>query len=317
MNLDNIKWSETPEIRQLLIELEAVKLVLENTQFHPQMEENLRRSALLKSAVYSARIEGLPDTEQLPQKESQNLISAYKYLSSSQAPLKITLPFIKKLHQLSLKNLSANAGKFRQEAWAVFAPNGSVIHMAPPFFEIPELMSKYVVFINQSSAPNGIKSAVAQFVFEKIHPFADGNGRVGRLISAYLLASSGYGFKSLVPFEEYVDTHRDNYYAALEPSHVITNFITFFLTAVIYQVKKVLSDYHLPASPKPEAELPLRRQEIISIVKEHPYSSFNFICRRFTAVNPKTLHYDIQKLIMAGFLKKIGTTRGVVYLVSM
>jgi Fic family protein len=317
MDLNSFKWKETPEARQLLIELEAVKLVLENTQFQPRLEENLRRSALLKSAVYSARIEGFPDTEQLPQKESQNLISAYKYISSSKVPSKLTISLIKKLHSLSLKNLSADAGRFRQEAWAVFAPNGSVVHLAPPFFKLPELMTKYIDYVNSNPSLTGIKAAIAQYIFEKIHPFADGNGRVGRLISAYLLTSSGYSFKGLVPFEEYVDSHRDNYYIALEPGNDMTNFITFFLTAIISQVKKVLSDPLLTSSPKPETELPLRRQEIISIVREHPYSSFNFICRRFPAVNPKTLHYDLQKLIMGGFIKKIGSTKGVVYLVSM
>ncbi len=316
MDINQYKWNETPRIRQLQIELEAVKLVLETTRIFPQLEVNLRQNALLKSAVYSARIEGFPDTEQIPRKESQNLISAYRYISSPQVPSKLTIPLIKKFHYLSLRNLSTGAGKFRQEAWAVYAPDGSVIHLAPPFYKLPELMSRYVDYINHSTAPAGIKAASAQFIFEKIHPFADGNGRAGRLISSFILASSGYSFKGLVPLEEYVDLHRDEYHAALEPSHNMTDFIVFFLTAVTGQVRKFLTDSDLSAPFRPETGLPLRRQEIISIVREHPYSSFDFICRRFAAVNPKTLHYDIQKLIIGGFIKKIGTTRGVVYIIN-
>jgi len=316
MDINQYKWSETPQIRQLLIELEAVKLVLETTHIHPQLEINLRRSALLKSAIYSARIEGFPDTEQVPRKESQNLISAYKYISSSQVPSKLTIPLIKKLHYLGLKSLSTGAGKFRQEAWAVYASNGNVIHLAPPFYKLPELMTQYVDYFKRNTTSIGIKAASAQFIFEKIHPFADGNGRVGRLISSFILASSGYSFKGLVPLEEYMDSHRDDYYAALEPSHNMTDFIVFFLTSITGQVRKFISNPDLSLPSGLETGLPLRRQEIISVITEHPYSSFDFIYRRFAAVNPKTLHYDIQKLILGGYIKKIGTTRGVVYIVN-
>ena len=59
--------------------------------------------------------------------------------------------------------------------------------------------------------------------------------------------------------------------------------------------------------------LPLRRQEIINILKDHPYSSFDFIQRRFFNVNPKTLHYDLKKLQEQNLVVKVGITRGAVY----
>lgn len=62
-----------------------------------------------------------------------------------------------------------------------------------------------------------------------------------------------------------------------------------------------------------ESRLSLRRREIINTLKDHPYSSFDFIRRRFFSVNPKTLHYDLKKLQEQKLVVKVGTTQGAVY----
>ena len=63
----------------------------------------------------------------------------------------------------------------------------------------------------------------------------------------------------------------------------------------------------------PEDYLLPRRQEILKTIGDHPFCSFDFISRRFSAVNPKTLHYDLKKLQEEGFVIKLGKTRGVLY----
>lgn len=62
----------------------------------------------------------------------------------------------------------------------------------------------------------------------------------------------------------------------------------------------------------PDLLLP-RRREILAIIKDHPESSFDFISRRFSEVNKKTLHYDLGRLIKQGLVQKIGATRGSLY----
>ena len=57
----------------------------------------------------------------------------------------------------------------------------------------------------------------------------------------------------------------------------------------------------------------LRRREILEIIKEHPYCSFDSISRRFPFTNQKTLHYDLRQLQIKGFIIKTGVTRGVRY----
>jgi len=56
-----------------------------------------------------------------------------------------------------------------------------------------------------------------------------------------------------------------------------------------------------------------RRQEILNIVADHPNCSFYFLARRFAAVNPKTLHYDLKKLLDLNLIIKVGITRGALY----
>lgn len=313
MNMQKYIWKITPEINQLLIELEALKLSFTNLSAKPLLETSFRQYSLLKSSVYSARIEGFLDTVNSPKKESQNLLTAYHFIFSNRSPQKITLSFIRQLHRLVLKNISSHAGHFRTEPWAIFNQSGGAIYLAPPHFEVPGLMKESVSFINSLSDHVAVKSAIAQFVFEKIHPFADGNGRVGRLLSAFVLAKNSFGFKGLTPFEEYLEEHREDYYYHLETNLDCTGFIQFFLEALIFQSKKDLEKLSSVEAEKAEDSLLPRRREILEIVRDHPECSFDFLQRRFLAINPKTLHNDISCLIKAGFIKKLGATKGVVY----
>ena len=103
-------------------------------------------------------------------------------------------------------------------------------------------MDEYIEYLERLDDHPAVIAAIAQFVFEKIHPFADGNGRVGRLISSFLLEKKGFGFRGLAPFEEYIEEYRSIYYSHLEPTTDCTGFIEFFLEAFIFQLKKILAN---------------------------------------------------------------------------
>ena len=300
------KWKINTNINQLLIELEAARLVFSGRKTNPKVEENLHKSALLKSAIYSARIEGLPDTLSSPKQDSQNLVRAYGYVYSQRSPRELTLRSVKRMHKLA-----GFSGQWRSEPWAIFNEGGQVVHMAPAHFKLPGLMEEYKEWVNKLREPVGIIAAVAQFGFEKIHPFADGNGRVGRLVSAFILAKNGYEFAGLAPFEEYIDKNRGDYYAALEPSSDATDFIEFFLDAVVTQARGGLEELGGEVN-RDESLLP-RRREILEVIRDHPNCSFDFIARRFMAIKSSALHYDLAQLMKAGLVRKLGGSRGVVY----
>lgn len=311
--MNKYKWTINSEINQLIIELESAKLSINSLPFNQNLEKNLRQHSLLKSAVYSARIEGFTDTINIPKKESQNLLKAYQYIFSDSSPKKLSNKLIKKVHQIVLKELSSYSGNWRIEPWAIFNQSGAVVYLAPPHFEVPKLMEEYPKYINKLVDHSSVRAAVAQFIFEKIHPFADGNGRVGRLISALILEKNGFGFKGQAPSEEYIDNHREDYYYHLESSVDCTSFVKFFLESLVFQSKAYLTKLNIPNQESYEESLLPRRREILDIVRDHPNCSFDFLKRRFLAITSQTLHYDLLKLQKAGFIHKLGATKGVVY----
>lgn len=318
------KFERTDVINKYLIEIEALKIIFDSHKLLPHIEENFRRESLLKSALYSARVEGNPSKlndidsqEDLHKLEIFNLVRAYKFIFSNKSPKRISVLLAKRLHKIVMKNISNQAGSFRTEPWAIYNQSGMAIFLAPPHFKVPELILDLVNDIQELKESEFIKSAIFQFLFEKIHPFPDGNGRVGRLLSSFLLNTSGYGFKGLIPFEEIVDNKRESYYEVLEPSHDVTGFVEFYLESFIKQAKNVLEKINNSDGSFNKIDLlPLRRKEIINIIKDHPYCTFDLIARRFPKVNHKTLHYDLKKIVNEGFINKIGKTRGVVYLAN-
>ena len=318
------RYQENQKIRSYLARLEILRQVFSSLPSFPDLEDNLRRESLLHSSIFSARIEGNPLTPahlhneiRAPKKDLHkieifNLLRAYRYIDSGKTKKVFSTSFIFNLHLLTMRGLSFNAGHFRHEPWAVFNQAGVAVYVAPSPAELKNLMDEYIKIINTSRFSTPVTAAIAQFLFEKIHPFADGNGRIGRLLSAHLLRAGKYRMRGLVPLEVFIDENREQYYEVLEPARNATPFTEFFLKGLIFQIEIALKKFK-QSKIAPEDTLLPRRQEIFEIIKDHPLCTFDFISRRFPAVNPKTLHYDLLKLQESEHVKKVGKTKGSVY----
>ncbi len=323
--MKNIYFKENNKIRELVKKIEALNIAYKTLEPPPEIIKDLLGKSLLKSALYSARIEGNPlslaevgerslekNSKSLHQKEVVNLLSAYLFVNSKNAPKMFSKNLILKLHQLVMKNIFSQAGSFRSEPSAIFNQAGIAVYLAPSPKLINGLIDELILFANQKSVPVLAKSAVIQFAFEKIHPFLDGNGRVGRLLSAFILFKAGYSYLSS-SLEEYINENKLQYYEALEPSKDAGGFVEFYLQALLQTAKKNFSKINADNTKTEGNDLLPRRKEILLIIKDHPDCSFDFISRRFSSVNPKTLHYDLKKLQDSGFVIKIGRTRGALY----
>ncbi|MCJ7826421.1 Fic family protein, partial [Patescibacteria group bacterium] len=179
--------------------------------------------------------------------------------------------------------------------------------------DIKKLLTDLCDRTNAGEFPAPIVSAVSHIWFEKIHPFTDGNGRVGRLLASWILQKEGYDFAGIVPFEQFLDEHRQEYYDGLLPDKQnVTLFVEFFLGALLSQVRVSLEEIKHPPLEFQSNLLP-RRQEILNIIRDHVTVSFDFISRRFRKIPSSTLHYDLLDLQKKGLVEKIGTTRGALY----
>ncbi len=317
------KYFLTPRISELLSQIEAAKAVIESITIPPELETNIRRQSTLKSSLFSARIEGNPLTlENLASKSSKgqkkvevlNILKALT-LFSKQSKKDLLLKDILEMHSIVMNGLSPEKGTLRHEVNAIFNTAGIAIYMPPPPRHVQGHLERLLKFINSSKEPFvPIRACLAHYCFEKIHPFLDGNGRVGRLILQAVLQKGGYDMKGLLAIEEYLDTHRSIYYRMLENTEKdTTDYIEFMLEAIAATSDSAKQMVLEKKDAEKEEYLLPRRAEIYSLIKEHQLVSFDQIRRRFMAVNERTLRYDLKKLQDSGFIRKRGTTKGVYY----
>lgn len=116
-------------------------------------------------------------------------------------------------HKTLMKGLSKEAGVFRSGGVGIFAGE-KLMHMAPPANRVPQLMKEIIEWTRDAKVHPLIKSSVFHYEFEFIHPFADGNGRLGRMWQTLLL----YKWKSLLgwlPIETLIRERQDEYYSSL------------------------------------------------------------------------------------------------------
>jgi len=207
-------YKHTVEIEALLRRIDVAQQVLASIPKKPLIELRLQRESLLKSALYSARIEGNPlkladvgklDKHDARTLEVQNLQRAYSWLRNAKQNKKLVPSIILNLHRIAMNKLSAAAGKFRHEQSAIFNSAGIAVYMPPPPSEIKSLVDQLITFYSSTDYPAPIHAAIIHYEFEKIHPFLDGNGRVGRLLSVYILHTNGYDFRGLVTIEQYLE----------------------------------------------------------------------------------------------------------------
>lgn len=316
------KYIHTPKISELLSQIEAAKEVIDSITIPPEVEANIRRQSTLRSSLYSARIEGNPitinelNTTSADQKKREvfNILRALNRVQKH-GSRDVTQSVILELHKIVCLGVADNPGRIRQEVSAIFNSAGIAIYMPPPPRQILPLLKRLIKFSNSSREQFvPIKAILVHYCFEKIHPFLDGNGRVGRLLIQLVLQKSGYSMKGLLNLEEYLDKHRSTYYAMLsEGQKDVTDYIEFMLETIAesssFAKEQVLKKKDL----SPQDYLLPRRAEILNIVQEQKLVNFDQIKRRFSKLNDRTLRYDLKKLADQGLIRKLGSTRGAYY----
>jgi len=309
----------------LISKIEAERLYFSSLNLEDAIRKNIQKVSLLKSSLFSARIEGNPlkisdfevgvaEIKEDKKKEIFNIVSAIHFLDKNAGKKIITKDFILSLHSLVLKDIAPNAGYLRTEVSAIFNQAGIVVYMPPPPTQIPKLLDDLLIYINSEDKFPLINAFIAHLIFEKVHPFLDGNGRVGRLLIPAILKSKGWNFSFTVPFEEYLDEHKDEYYAHLDQGlQNINSYLEFMLEAFYKQIEKIKNQISQEVARENNPFLPPRQEEIFNIIKEQIIASFDMIRRRFMQVPERTLRYDLKKLLDRKLIEKSGETRGRYY----
>ena len=190
------------------------------------IENNSLSLEQMTDVINGKRILGAPNEI----REVKNAYEAYSHLGSFE-PYEID--DLLKAHQILMHDLTEESGQFRHGGVGVFAGK-KLVHMAPPANLVPKLIGDLMEWVQCADAHPLIKNCIFHYEFEFIHPFSDGNGRMGRMWQTVLLGSWKPVFYWL-PVETLIKERQNEYYQALavaDKAADSTAFIEFMLGVI-------------------------------------------------------------------------------------
>jgi Fic family protein len=253
--------SENPEYNKLLMEARIALAELKGYSFGMPNPLILLSPAILRESLVSSEIENihttmlevlqnqlLPETEQkISDKEVLRYREAVLWGFNSLQKYPISSQIILGVHKSLILN---DSGTYRKQQNAIYNPaKKRIVYVPPVASEIPSLISNWEKFVNKNSFLDPlIKTAIAHYQLEAIHPFGDGNGRTGRILMVLQLIQDDILRWPILYISGYINDHRDDYYKLLRnitKENDWNSFITFMLKAFKSQAaetQKVLFD---------------------------------------------------------------------------
>jgi len=205
-------------------------------------------------------------------------------------------------HSLLTKGLVDQPGHYRSGGVGVMAGT-RVVHMAPPATRVPVLMADLFSWLGDNYSETGavhplISSCVSHYEFEFIHPFDDGNGRMGRLWQTLILSRWKFLFAYL-PIETIIHAHQSDYYQALHDS-TQAGSSTVFLEFMLGVIRAALSDQMTEQVAEQATEQVAR---LLMVVREGQFSTRELMARVGLSHRPTFLYDYLQPALAGGWLE--------------
>lgn len=343
----NKEWIVSdPQVNKLLEEanlklgeLNAFSLIVPDVDLFIRMH-------IVKEATTSSRIEGtqthiedavLKERDVTPEKrgdwyEVQNYISAMNEAIDTLSNLPVSTRLIMQTHKVLLKSVRGKdklPGEYRtSQNWIGGATLNDAVFIPPHHLDMPELLSDLENFVNNHSinVPHLIKIAIAHYQFETIHPFLDGNGRVGRLLITLYLVANKLLAKPTLYLSDFFEKNRQLYYdnlTTVRTKNDLTQWIKFFLSAVIETSVNGIDTFQNILKLRTEIEdkkivtlgrkLPLAKK-VIDYLYKYPIITLNYLVEEF-GISKQTANTIIKDFVNLGILTELtGQKRNRMYL---
>lgn len=277
------------------------------------IENNSLSIEQITAIIEGKRVLGNPNEIQ----EVKNAVQAYDLVESLN-------PFdekdLLKAHKLMMSELVNLNGKYRNGGVGIF-DGKEVVHLAPPAERVPILMADLFDWLKNSDIHPLIKSCVFHYEFEFIHPFEDGNGRMGRLWQTVILKEWKKVFLWL-PIETLIKENQEEYYKALKASDTdatSTCFIEFMLETICKTLKKlaknnkkvtakVTTNVTVNVTVNVTAKVTVNQQKILQAIKENPYITQDELTQ-IVGIARKNIVSNMKRLQENGLIKRVGADK--------
>lgn len=345
MNIDTIKI--TPEILSLIAEIDEFKGAWRALgQLAPEKLTSLKRVATIESIGSSTRIEGSKLSDQEVEVLLSNLaikkfstrdeqeVAGYSEVMNtifqSYQDIPLTENYIQQLHQMLLKHSEKDywhRGNYKKSPNHVeaFSPDGKslgvVFETASPF-ETPLRMTNLIEWARQAYAEKKLHplliTAIAVVEFLAIHPFQDGNGRLSRVLTTYLLLKEGYQYVPYSSLEAVVEQSKEGYYLALRQTQGTLQtgspnwqpWLLFFLRALRQQKQRL--EAKIAKEQLLMVQLPQLSLQILELVKSRGRITNSEIVA-ITKANRNTVKKHLETLVADQYIQKNGTGKATWY----
>lgn len=302
--------SQVSEISELISDIKHIEA--------KRITPKLRKKNLVRSITGSLQIEGNSFTEEKVTAvlDGKRVLGSVKEVEEVRGAIKAYEKMdeynYKKLddllysHKLMMETLLTNAGEFRSGNVGVYGKDG-VSHVAPPAYKVHELMVDLFEWLATTKEHPLVVSSIFHYEFEFIHPFSDGNGRIGRLWQSVILMSYKELF-SYIPIESIVKENQQEYYAALEAATVAgesTPFVEFMLENILQSLKQFLKQ-EVKSNQKSNLK---SDQKILALIGKNNKMTIRELCDK-TGLSESGVKKIIKKLKDDGSLVRVGALKG-------
>lgn len=243
----------TPKILKLISSI-SEKIGSVNASYLTKQSSPLRKQNRIKTIHSSLKIEGNTLTEEQvtalienkrvigPKKDVLEVLNAIKVYEKLESFKFTSDKNFLKAHLELMNGLIENAGKYRKQGVGI-VKGSKVEHLAPPYEHVPHLMKDLFNYLKDTEELTLIKSCVFHYELEFIHPFLDGNGRMGRLWQTLILMAD-YPVFEFLPFETLISKTQNEYYKSLaisDKSGKSTYFIEYMLGVIDKSLESLLN----------------------------------------------------------------------------
>lgn len=310
----------TPFILTLCQEIAHELGVLEGAHLSPT-PISLRRENKIKTIQSTLAIEGNTLTlEQItgiiegksvfgPRKDIQEVQNALRVYDSLNTLDPLSIAAFKKAHGLLMTHLIPENGQFRSKDVGIFKGD-QLAHMAPPSKIVPRLMDDLFKFIKAKNGfPWLIKACVFHYELEFIHPFSDGNGRMGRLWQQLLLMKENRLFE-FITVESLIKKNQKEYYLVLNQCDAKANSTTFIEFSLL-QIRAALIFYSDSRVSK-VADVNSRLEYTKGKLKSNWFTRKDYLILHKN-ISTATASRDLQKGLASSILQKEGELNQIKY----